>query len=69
MVAATGVGPWLAGKAYEVADRDFVPILALFAFRGVPLAIASLLLRPPKPPAVRDRTPERDEPDPIGPAG
>ncbi len=67
-VAATGVGPWLAGKAYLMAGHDFVPILAAFALAGVPLAAASLFLRPPTPPADRDlSSPDPDEPDPIGP--
>ncbi len=63
-VAATGVGPWLAGKSFKLAGDDFTPILAVFAMSGVPLAIASLFLRPPTPPADPDRTPERDEIDP-----
>ena len=63
-VAATGIGPWLAGQAFVLADRDFTPILAVFALSGVPLAIASLFLRPPTPPVNADRTAERDEVDP-----
>lgn len=47
-VAATGVGPFLAGAMYELAGQDFTPILAVFAATGVPLAAASLFLRPPK---------------------
>ena len=69
-VAATGVGPWLAGWAYEAAGEDFTPILIVFALSGVPLAIASLFLRPPTPPTERDLShPDPDEPDPIGPDG
>lgn len=48
-VAATGVGPFLAGAMYELAGDDFTPILAAFAISGVPLAAASLFLRPPAP--------------------
>jgi MFS family permease len=48
-VAATGIGPFLAGAAYELAGEDFTPILAAFAISGVPLAAASLFLRPPPP--------------------
>ncbi len=67
-VAATGVGPWLAGQAYVSAGHDFVPILGVFALACVPLGIASLFLRPPAPPADRDLScPDHDEPDPIGP--
>ena len=69
-VAATGVGPWLAGWAYEAAGEDFTPILIVFALSGMPLAIASLFLRPPTPPTERDLShPDPDEPDPIGPDG
>jgi cyanate permease len=49
-VAATGVGPFLAGAMYELAGQNFTPILAVFAATGVPLAIASLFLRPPTRP-------------------
>lgn len=66
-VAATGIGPWMAGKAYELAGQDYVPILAVFAISGVPLAVASLFLRPPTPPAAPDPHTEPDAPDPIGP--
>lgn len=65
-VAATGVGPWMAGQAYETAGKDYTPILLVFAISGVPLAIASLFLRPPKPPAERDLShPDPDGPDPV----
>ena len=68
-VAATGVGPWLTGGAYLLAGKDFTPILVVFALSGVPLGIASLFLRPPTPPVVRDLRPDPDEPDPIGADG
>jgi len=65
-VAATGIGPWMAGKAYVLAGDDYVPILLAFAASGVPLAAASLFLRPPKPPKDRDLShPDPDEPDPV----
>lgn len=65
-VAATGMGPFLAGYAYELAGRSFTPILAIFAASGVPLIVASLFLRPPAPPIDRDLShPDPDEPDPV----
>jgi len=64
-VASTGIGPYLAGKAYTLAGNDFTPILAVFAITGVPLAIGSLFLRPPTPPVHPDRHTDPDEPDPI----
>ena len=69
-VGATGVGPWMAGQAFVLAGDDFVPILVVFAVSGLPLAVGSLFLRPPTPPADRDlSSPDPDEPDPIGPDG
>jgi len=65
-VAATGLGPWIAGKVYETAGQQFQVILIAFALVGVPLAIASLFLRPPSPPKDRDLSnPDPDEPDPV----
>ncbi len=64
-VAATGIGPYLAGGAYALSGEDFTPILIVFASSGVPLAIGSLFLRPPTPPADPDRRTDPDEPDPI----
>lgn len=49
-VAATGIGPFLAGGIYELSGQSFTPVLALFAGAGVPLALASLFLRPPPKP-------------------
>ena len=42
--------------------------LMLFAVLAAPLGIAAALLRTPEPPAVRDLTPDPDEPDPPGAA-
>lgn len=65
-VAATGAGPWIAGKAYVVSGEDFGPVLLVFALTGVPLAIASLFLRPPSPPEDRDVSdPDPDDVDPV----
>ena len=65
-VAATGAGPWVAGKAYELADRSFSEILAGFALVALPLVVASCFLRPPTPPKDRDLSdPDPDEPDPV----
>ncbi|MFK7884370.1 MAG: MFS transporter, partial [Phycisphaerales bacterium] len=45
-VAATGIGPYLAGKAFVLSGESYTPILIAFAVSGVPLAISSLFLRP-----------------------
>ena len=65
-VAATGAGPWIAGKAYVVSGEDFGPVLLVFALCGIPLAIGSLFLRPPSPPKDRDVSdPDPDDVDPV----
>lgn len=68
-VAGTGAGPLLAGLAYEWAGGSFTPVLTIFAAAVLPLAVFSLTLRRPTPPANPDRHVEHDEPDPPVPSG
>lgn len=63
-VAATGIGPFLAGAAFTLSNDNFTPILTAFAATGIPLAAASLFLRPPtqtSSPAPAGEVPERSE--------
>jgi MFS transporter, OFA family, oxalate/formate antiporter len=63
-VAGTGVGPLLAGVGYELGGDSFTALLTIFAVCAVPMAVGSMFLRPPTPPANPDRTAERDEVEP-----
>ncbi|MAY73110.1 MAG: hypothetical protein CMJ31_00010 [Phycisphaerae bacterium] len=53
MVAGTGVGPTLAGMAYEFAGQTFGPILIAFAIACVPMALFTLTLRRPERPTAQ----------------
>lgn len=68
VVMGTGAGPWLFAFGYSLAGQDFGPVMMVFVGLAVPLCIGAMLVSKPKPPAVRDLTPEPDEPDPPGTA-
>lgn len=72
VVMGTGGGPYLFALGYDLAKKDFTPVMVLFACGAVPLGIAAALLRKPTPPIARvseaDALDEliADEPDPPG---
>lgn len=51
LVAATGVGPSLAGLGFDLAGGQFGPVMLAFAALCIPVAALSLTLSKPTPPA------------------
>jgi len=68
VVMGTGAGPWLFAFGYNLAGQDFGPVMLVFVGLAVPLCIGAMMVRKPTPPALRDLTPDPDEPDPPGTA-
>jgi len=57
-VAGTAAGPAIAGNMFDMMGQSFIPAMITFIVMTLPLAIATLTLKPPKRP---DRSP--DTPD------
>ncbi len=71
MVIGTGAGPFLVAALADAMGSqeqpNFALPLALCALSVLPLGLATLRLKRPDPPVSPDRTPDADQPDPIGP--